>query len=150
MKMAFVKHESEENTSEPETWRIKHEEPEPCRIKHEEPEPCRIKHEEPEPCRIKHEEPEPCRIKHEEPEPCRIKHEEPEPCRIKHEEPEPWRIKHEETRRLDFILHPSLMSLWYIRITNRAARYWKKNSHCNILFFCDIYCDVKKKKEITR
>ncbi len=56
VKMLFVK---EENTSEPEPCRIKHEEPEPCRIKHEEPEPCRIKHEEPEP------EPEPRIIKHE-------------------------------------------------------------------------------------
>ncbi len=68
MKMVFVKEESEENTSEPETWRIKHEEPETCRIKHEEPETWRIKHEEPETWRIKHEEPETWRIKHEEPE----------------------------------------------------------------------------------
>ncbi len=47
VKMLFVK---EENTSEPETCRIKHEEPEPEPriIKHEEPEP--------EPWRIKHEE----------------------------------------------------------------------------------------------
>ncbi len=43
VKMVFVK---EENTSEPETWRIKPEEPEPWRIKQEEPEPWRIKHEE--------------------------------------------------------------------------------------------------------
>ncbi len=75
VKMLFVK---EENTSEPE----------PCRIKHEQPEP--------EPWRIKHEEPEPWRIKHEEPEPWRIKQEEPEPRRIKHEEPEPRIIKHED------------------------------------------------------
>ncbi|KTF75165.1 hypothetical protein cypCar_00031672 [Cyprinus carpio] len=34
--MMFVKEESEENTSEVETWRIKHEEPETWRIKHEE------------------------------------------------------------------------------------------------------------------
>ncbi len=53
MKM-FVK---EENTSEPEPCRIKHEEPEPepCRIKQEEPEPRIVKHEEPEPRIIKHE-----------------------------------------------------------------------------------------------
>ncbi len=63
VKMVFVK---VENTSEPETWRIKLEEPEPFRIKQEEPEPCRIKHNEPEPWIIKHEEPEPCSIKHEE------------------------------------------------------------------------------------
>ncbi len=52
VKMLFVKEEREENMSEPETWRIKHEEPEPepCRIKQEEPEP------EPETWRIKHEE----------------------------------------------------------------------------------------------
>ncbi len=43
MKMVFVK---EENTSEPETWRIKHEEPETWRIKHEEPETWRIQHKE--------------------------------------------------------------------------------------------------------
>ncbi|KAF4116502.1 hypothetical protein G5714_003991 [Onychostoma macrolepis] len=84
--MVFVKEESEENMSEPETWRIKQEESETCRIKHEEPETWRIKHEEPETWRIKHEEPETCRIKHEEPETCRIKHEEPETCRIKQEE----------------------------------------------------------------
>ncbi len=36
MKMVFVKEEIEEDTSEPETWRIKHEEPETWRIKHEE------------------------------------------------------------------------------------------------------------------
>ncbi len=47
VKMVFVK---EENTSEPEPCRIKHEEPEPRIIKQEEPEP------EPEPWRIKHEE----------------------------------------------------------------------------------------------
>ncbi len=46
MKMLFVKEEREENTTEPETWRIKHEEPETWRIKHEEPETWRIKHEE--------------------------------------------------------------------------------------------------------
>ncbi len=56
VKMVFVKEESEEKTSEPETWRIKQEEPETCRIKHEEPETWRIKHEEPETWRIKHEE----------------------------------------------------------------------------------------------
>ncbi len=56
VKMVFVKEEREEDMSEPETWRIKHEEPETWRIKHEEPETCRIKHEEPETCRIKHEE----------------------------------------------------------------------------------------------
>jgi len=56
VKMVFVKEESEENTSEPETWRIKHEEPETWRIKHEEPETWRIKQEEPEPCRIKQKE----------------------------------------------------------------------------------------------
>ncbi|XP_059358986.1 uncharacterized protein LOC132097348 isoform X8 [Carassius carassius] len=50
--MVFVK---EENTTQPETCRIKHEEPEPRRIKHEEPETCRIK-QEPETWRIKHEE----------------------------------------------------------------------------------------------
>ncbi len=33
VKMVFVK---EENMSEPEPLKIKHEEPEPCRIKHEE------------------------------------------------------------------------------------------------------------------
>ncbi len=38
MKMVFVKEESEENMSEPETWRIKHEEPETWRIKQEEEE----------------------------------------------------------------------------------------------------------------
>ncbi len=64
--MVFVKEESEENTSEPETWRIKHEEQEPCRIKHEEPETWRIQHKEQEPCRIKQEEPETWRIKQEE------------------------------------------------------------------------------------
>ncbi len=47
---------SEENTSEPEPWRIKHDEPEHRRIKHDEPEPRRIKQEEPEPWRIKHDE----------------------------------------------------------------------------------------------
>ncbi len=46
VKMVFVKEESEENMSEPETWRIKHEEPETWRINHEEPETWRIKHEE--------------------------------------------------------------------------------------------------------
>ncbi|XP_058625375.1 oocyte zinc finger protein XlCOF8.4-like [Onychostoma macrolepis] len=46
--MVFVKEESEEDISEPETWRIKHEEPETWRIKHEEPETWRIKQEEPE------------------------------------------------------------------------------------------------------
>ncbi len=46
VKMVFVKEESEENTSEPETCRIEHEEPETCRKKHEEPETCRIKQEE--------------------------------------------------------------------------------------------------------
>ncbi len=96
MKMVFVKEEREENTTEPETWRIKHEEPETWRIKHEDPETWRIKQEEPEPQRIKHEEPETWRIKHEEPETRRIKHEEPETWRIKHEEPETWRIKQEE------------------------------------------------------
>ncbi len=84
--MVFVKEESEENTSEPETWRIKHEEPETWRIKHEEPETWRIKHEEPETQIIKHEEPETWRIKREEPETWRIKQEEPEPCRIKQKE----------------------------------------------------------------
>ncbi len=69
VKMVFVK---EENTSEPETWRIKHEEPEP------------------EPSRINQEEPEHFIIKQEEPEPGRINQEEPEPCRIKQEEPEGW------------------------------------------------------------
>ncbi len=93
MKMVFVK---KENTSEPETWRIKHEEPEPCRIKKEEPETWRIKHEEPETWRIKHEEPVTWRIRHEDPETWRIKHEEPETWRLKHEEPETWRIKNEE------------------------------------------------------
>ncbi len=44
VKMVFVKEESEENMSEPEPLKIKHEEPEPCRIKHEEPETWRIKH----------------------------------------------------------------------------------------------------------
>ncbi len=73
VKMVFVK---EENTSEPESWRIKQEEPEPRRIKQEEPEPQRIKHKEPETCRIKYEEPETWRIKYEEPETWRIKHEE--------------------------------------------------------------------------
>ncbi len=63
VKMVFVK---EENMSEPEPCRIKHEEPETGKIKHEEPEPGKIKHEEPEPGKIKHEEPEPGRIKHEE------------------------------------------------------------------------------------
>ncbi len=53
VKMLFVK---EENTSEPETWRIKHEESETCRIKQEESETCRIKQEEPETWRIKQEE----------------------------------------------------------------------------------------------
>ncbi len=53
VKMVFVK---EENTSEPETWRIKQEEPETWRIKHEETKTCRIKQEEPETWRIKHEE----------------------------------------------------------------------------------------------
>ncbi len=46
MKMMFVKEESEEDTTEPETWRIKHEEPETCRIKQDKPETCRIKPEE--------------------------------------------------------------------------------------------------------
>ncbi len=46
VKMMFVKEEREENMSEPETWRIKHEEPETWRINHEEPETWRIKHEE--------------------------------------------------------------------------------------------------------
>ncbi len=36
MKMVFVKEEREEDTSEPELWRIKQEEPEPWIIKHEE------------------------------------------------------------------------------------------------------------------
>ncbi len=36
MKMVVVKEESEENTNEQETWRIKHEEPETWRIKQEE------------------------------------------------------------------------------------------------------------------
>ncbi len=89
VKMVFVK---EENTSEPETWRIKHEEPKPRIIKYEvpEPEPCRINHEKPEPRIIKYEQPEPRIIKYEEPEPetCRIKQEEPEP--------EPRIIKHED------------------------------------------------------
>ncbi len=75
VKMLFVK---EENTSEPETCRIKHEEPEP--------KPWRIKHEEPEPCRIKHEEQET------EPEPRIIKHEEPEPRIIKHEDYGGWSL----------------------------------------------------------
>ncbi len=39
VKMVFVKEEREENTTEPETWRIKHEEPETWRINNEEPEP---------------------------------------------------------------------------------------------------------------
>ncbi len=55
VKMVFVKEEREEDISEPETWRIKHEELETCRIKHEEPEPRIIKHEETETCRIKQE-----------------------------------------------------------------------------------------------
>ncbi|KAL1279126.1 hypothetical protein QQF64_025799, partial [Cirrhinus molitorella] len=46
LKMVFVKEESEENTSEPESYRIKHEEPETWRIKHEKPETWRIKQEE--------------------------------------------------------------------------------------------------------
>ncbi len=29
----------------------------------------------------------------------------------------------------------------------RAARYWKK-THIAILFFCNIYCDMKKKKQM--
>ncbi len=37
-----------------------------------------------------------------------------------------------------------------LMINNRAARYWKKTHIAIFFFFCNIYCDMKKRKKIKK